>query len=86
MILPDYWKIANYHARMGINSEDYWLMSSTDHALEKLPKIFPKEINVQIHEWFGHRPQMHPPHVRDFVNPKMMFSIEVTRIVRMMGF
>ena len=34
-----------------------------------MPKAFRKEIYVRIHEWFGRRPQIQPPHVRDLLNP-----------------
>ena len=69
LILPDYRRVADYHARTGINDEDYWLLTPNELAAEKLPKAFSKEIYVRIHEWFGRRPQIHPPHVRDLLNP-----------------
>ena len=55
----------NYHARTGINDEDYWLLTPNVLIIEKLSKAFSKEIYVRIHEWFGRRPQIQPPHVRD---------------------
>ena len=69
LILPDYRRVADYHARTGINDEDYWKLTPTELTAEKLPKAFPKEIYVRIHEWFGRRPQIQPPHVRDLLNP-----------------
>ena len=68
LLLPDYRKIADYHARTGINSEDYWMLTNDECVAEKLPKSFSKEIYSQIHEWFGQRPQIQPPHVRDLLN------------------
>ena len=70
LILPDYRKIADYHARTGINSEDYWMLTNDEYVAEKLPKSFSKEIYSRIHEWFGRRPQIQPPHVRDLLNPE----------------
>ena len=69
LLLPDYRRVADYHARTGINNEDYWLLSPNEITAEKLPKAFSKEIYVKIHEWFGRRPQIQPPHVRDLLNP-----------------
>ena len=68
LILPDYRRIADYHARTGINDENYWLLTPNELVLEKLPKAFSKEIYVRIHEWFRRRPQIHPPYVRDLLN------------------
>ena len=59
----------NYHARTGINEEDYWVLTPNELTAEKLPKAFSKEIYVRIHEWFGRRPQIQPPHVRDLLSP-----------------
>jgi hypothetical protein len=36
---------------------------------EGLPKSFSHEIYGRIDEWFGRRPQIQPPHVRDLLNP-----------------
>ena len=69
LILPDYRRVADYHARTGLNDEDYWLLTPNELTMEKLPKAFSKEIYVRIHEWFGRRPQIQPPHVRDLLNP-----------------
>ena len=69
LLLPDYRRVADYHARTGINDEDYWLLTPNELTAEKLPKAFSKEIYVRIHEWFGRRPQIQPPHVRDLLNP-----------------
>ena len=59
----------DYHARTGINEEDYWVLTPNELTAEKLPKAFSKEIYVRIHEWFGRRPQIQPPHVRDLLSP-----------------
>ena len=69
LLLPDYRRVADYHARTGINNEDYWLLTPNELVVEKLPKAFSKEIYVRIHEWFGRRPQIQPPHLRDLLNP-----------------
>lgn len=70
LILPYYREIADYHARTGINSEDYWMLTNDEYVAEELPKSFSKEIYSRIHEWFGQRPQIQPPHVRDLLNPE----------------
>ena len=69
LILPDYRRVADYHARTGINEEDYWLLTPNELNVEKLPKSFSKKIYVRLHEWFGRRPQIQPPHVHDLLNP-----------------
>ena len=69
LILPDYRRVADYDARTGINNEDYWLLTPNELTMEKLPKAFSKKIYVRLHEWFGHRPQIQPPHVRGLLNP-----------------
>ena len=69
LILPDYRRVADYHARTGINEEDYWLLTPNEIIVEKLPKSFSKEIYVRVHEWFGRMPQIQPPHMRDLLNP-----------------
>jgi hypothetical protein len=70
LILPDYRKIADYHGRTGINSEDHWMLTNDEYVAEKLPKSLSEEILSQIHEWFGRRPHIQPPHVRDLWNPQ----------------
>ena len=69
LLLPDYRRVVDYHTRTGINDEDYWVLTPNELAAEKLPKSFSKEIYVRIHEWFGRRPQIQPPHVRDLLSP-----------------
>jgi hypothetical protein len=59
----------DYHARTGINDEDYWLLTPNELTIEKLPRAFPKEIYIRLHDWFGRRPQIQPPHLRDLLNP-----------------
>ena len=70
LLLPDYRRVADYYARTGINNEEYWLLIPNELTAEKLSKAFSKEIYIRIHEWFGRRPQIQPPHVRDLLNPQ----------------
>ena len=35
LILPDYRRVADYHARTGINEEDYWLLTPNEIIVEK---------------------------------------------------
>ena len=44
-------------------------MAPNEFTIEKLPKTFSKEIYVRLHDWFGRRPQIQPPHLRDLLNP-----------------
>jgi hypothetical protein len=68
LILPDYRRVADYHAHTDINDEDYWLLTPNELVAEKLPKAFSKKIYVRIHEWFGRQPQIQPPHICDLLN------------------
>ena len=64
LILPDYSQVADYHTCIYINDEDYCLLTPNELTVEKVPKVFSKEIYVRIHERFERRPQIQPPHVR----------------------
>jgi hypothetical protein len=68
-LIPDYKRIADFHARTGRNAVEYWELSSSEHSAEGLPKTFSQELYDQIHEWFGQRPQIQPPHIRDLLAP-----------------
>ena len=68
-LLPDYKRIADYLSRTGRNVPDYWDLSSTERRSEGLPTVFAQEFFAAIHEWYGNRPQMRPPHVRDLLSP-----------------
>lgn len=57
-----------FHARTGIDDENYWLLTPNESTAQKLPKEFFKKIYVKIREWFGRRPQIQPSHVRDLLN------------------
>jgi hypothetical protein len=70
LLLPEYRRIANYHARTGTSKEAYWSQTSTEHVQEGLPKSFSKKLYERIYEWFGRRPQIQPPHLRDLLNPR----------------
>jgi hypothetical protein len=69
LLIPDYCRIGDYHARTWINREVYWMQSNREHVQEGLPRAFPQEIYDCIDEWFGRRPQIQPPHVRDLLCP-----------------
>lgn len=68
-MIPDYRRIHDYHNRTGVNFEAYWSMNNADKVRERLPKAYNRTIYESIDEWFGERPQMNPPHVRDLLNP-----------------
>lgn len=69
LILPDYKRISDYLGRTGRNIPDYWDLSTTQRKEEGLPKQFPQEIFGAIDEWYGNRPIIQPPHVRDLLSP-----------------
>lgn len=58
LILPDYRRVADYHARTDINDEDYCLLTPNELISEKLSKAFC--IYVKNHKWFGCHPQSNP--------------------------
>ena len=66
-LVPDYKKTTDYLSRTGRNVPDYWDLSCDDRRAEGLPKQFSQEFFVAIHDWYGNRPQMRPPHVRDLL-------------------
>ena len=68
-LVPDYKKIADYLSRTGRNVPNYWDLSCDDRRAEGLPKQFSQEFFVAIHDWYGNRPQMRPPHVRNLLAP-----------------
>lgn len=68
LLLPEYKRIADYFLRTGTNSPDYWSLSVDARKAEGLPRSFPEEFFYGIHEWYGQRPTMQPPQVRDLQN------------------
>lgn len=68
-VIPDYKRTADYHNRTGRSVPKYWELSLDDRKSEGLPKQFPEEFFCAIHEWYGNRPQINPPHVRDCLAP-----------------
>jgi hypothetical protein len=68
-LIPDYKRIADFQARTERNAIEYWELSSSEHTAEGLPKMFSRELYNQIHEWFGQRPQIQPPHIWDLLAP-----------------
>ena len=66
-ILPDYKRISDYLNHSGRNVPDYWELSATERKEEGLSKHFPQDIYTTIDEWYGNRPQINPPHIRDLL-------------------
>ena len=66
-LLPAYKTISDYLNRTGRNVPDYWELSATERKEEGLPRHFPQDIYTAIDEWYGNRPQINPPHVRDLL-------------------
>jgi hypothetical protein len=56
LIITDYRRISDYHARTGINREVYWSQTSGQHVQDGLPKCFAQELYERIDDWFGRRP------------------------------
>ena len=67
-IIPDYKRIADFFARTGRNGKDYWNMTTANRKTKGLPRSFPRNIFDNIHDWFGKRPTMQPPHTRDLLS------------------
>jgi hypothetical protein len=44
-------------------------MSVVEKREQRLPKFYNRQVWEAIHEWFGERPQMNPPRVKDLLNP-----------------
>lgn len=44
-------------------------MNSAERKAEMLPRLFGQDVFEAIHEWFGNRPQIQPPHIRDLLSP-----------------
>lgn len=68
-LIPDYKRIADFLSRTGRNAPDYWDMSATERKSEGLPRLFGQDVFDVVHEWYGSRPQIQPPHVRDLLSP-----------------
>lgn len=66
-MIPDYKKIADYLSRTGRNSADYWDLTSSECKAEGLPRLFGQDVYDAINEWYGNRPTIQPPHVRDLL-------------------
>ena len=66
-IVPEYKRIADFFARSGINGADYWNLTVPERRKEGLPRSFPKDQFYSLHEWYGTRPSMQPPHTRDLL-------------------
>ena len=50
LLLLDYKQVADFHACTSCNGLDYWELSTLEHTLEGLPKIFSREFYDQIHK------------------------------------
>ena len=68
-LVPDYKRISDYLGRTGRNIRDYWDLSSGERKDEGLPRQFSHEFYAAIDDWYGTRPQINPPHVRDVLSP-----------------
>ena len=68
-LIPDYKRIADYLNKIGRSIPDYWELSSNERRAEGLPTQFSQEVFEAINEWYGNRPQIQPPHVRDLFAP-----------------
>jgi hypothetical protein len=68
-IFLDYKRLADHHARSGVNSLEFWNMASHECTACGLPKSFPLELYESLHEWNGDRPAITLPHMRDKLAP-----------------
>jgi hypothetical protein len=49
-IFPDYKRIADHHARTGVNVLEFWDMASHERSACGLPKSYPVELYKSLHE------------------------------------
>ena len=61
-IVPEYKRIADFFARTSRNGANYWELTATERKSEGLPRSFAQDTFYSIHEWYGRRPSMQPPH------------------------
>ena len=60
-----YKKIVDFFVRMGANGIGYWDLTAVDRKAKGLPRLFSEEVYFDINEWFGWRPSITPPHIRN---------------------
>lgn len=65
--IPDYKSIAYYLCCTGRNIHDYWEFTTADRKAKGLLRQFSQEVFDAIHEWYGNRPHIQLPHVRDLL-------------------
>ena len=68
-LVPDYKRIADNLSKTRRNVVDYWDLSCVERKVEGLPQVFAHDVYEAIHEWYGNRPMIQPPHVRDTLAP-----------------
>ena len=68
-LVPDYKHIADNLSKTRRNVVDYWDLSCVERKVEGLPQVFAHDVYEAIHEWYGNRPMIQPPHVRDTLAP-----------------
>ena len=68
-LVLDYKRIADYLSRTGRNVVDYRDLSCAERKAEGLPRVFAHDVYEAIHEWYGNRPMIQPPQVRDTLAP-----------------
>ena len=66
-IVPEYKRIAKFFARTRRNGADYWDLPVAERKSEGLPCSFSQDIFFNINKWYGTRPSMQPPHIRDLL-------------------
>jgi hypothetical protein len=71
LVISDYHRIADYYVHTCTNREVYWPQSNCEHVQEGLPKTSLKELYDRIDKWYGKKPQIQPPHVKDLINPRV---------------
>jgi hypothetical protein len=68
-LVPDYKRIAYHLSRTGRNVVDYWDLSCVERKAEGIPRVFAHDVYEAIHEWYGNRAMIQPPHVGDTLAP-----------------
>ena len=68
-LLLEYKKITDQSSCTGCDFNDYYTMHPTKKKEEGLPRLFNEDFFNAIHDQFGNRPQIQPPHVQDLLFP-----------------
>ena len=61
-LIPYYKEIIDFHTLTGLNTVDYWVLSTSKYTTDGLSKNFSQNSYNQIHKQYGSKPQIQYPH------------------------